>query len=353
MAFASPLEMGAGLVKTAARFAWYAAQAERLKRVSKQAADAIPDTDYKIEPPTAPMAIQKQHLSAISELYKRDLANVRAGYYAPPSDEPGGLRGLISRTEAAIKDAPEVTRRRVTGSHQEVFQHNEWDKRPRYYLQNFHFQSDGWLSDNSAEIYDAQVDLLFMGTAGAMRRQALRPISEFIKGQDQRQMQFADIATGSGSFLADLCQSFPRLNITAIDLSEPYLKRAQALVQNRSHIRFCAAAAEHLPFANSNLDGASCIYLFHELPHKIRRNVATELSRTIKKGGRFVLVDSLQTGDDERFDGLLELFPQLFHEPYYRNYCEDDLVGLFYDSGFALSSASNAYLSRVWVFDRI
>jgi hypothetical protein len=38
-------------------------------------------------------------------------------------------------------------------------------KRPRYYLQNFHYQSGGWMTDDSAERYDTQVEVLFNGTA--------------------------------------------------------------------------------------------------------------------------------------------------------------------------------------------
>ena len=32
-------------------------------------------------------------------------------------------------------------------------------KRPRYYLQNFHFQSGGWMTDDSASRYDTQVEV--------------------------------------------------------------------------------------------------------------------------------------------------------------------------------------------------
>ena len=44
---------------------------------------------------------------------------------------------------------------------------------PDYYTQNFHYQSGGWLTEESARIYDVQVETLFFGAAGAMRRQAI------------------------------------------------------------------------------------------------------------------------------------------------------------------------------------
>ena len=46
-----------------------------------------------------------------------------------------------------------------------------------------------------------------------------------------------------------------------------------------------------------------------------------------------ILVDSLQHGDHPPFDGLLDLFPLLYHEPYYRDYTKVDLIDLFNQAG--------------------
>jgi hypothetical protein len=40
-----------------------------------------------------------------------------------------------------------------------------------------------------------------------------------------------------------------------------------------------------------------------------------EFARVLKPGGRLVVVDSLQMGDEPDYDGMLELFPQNYHEP--------------------------------------
>ena len=47
---------------------------------------------------------------------------------------------------------------------------------PDYYLQNFHHQTDGYLSEHSANLYDLQVEILFNGTADPMRRRLLAPM---------------------------------------------------------------------------------------------------------------------------------------------------------------------------------
>jgi hypothetical protein len=56
---------------------------------------------------------------------------------------------------------PAVHRRRESGDHSEVLTEETRGKRPRYYLQNFHFQSGGWMTDESAQRYDTQVEVLF------------------------------------------------------------------------------------------------------------------------------------------------------------------------------------------------
>jgi SAM-dependent methyltransferase len=112
------------------------------------------------------------------------------------------------------------------------------------------------------------------------------------------------------------------------------------------------AKAEALPLASGALDVASAVYLFHELPPKVRRQVAAELGRVVKPGGLFILVDSLQLGDEPDYDGLLELFPQLFHEPYYESYVEEDLARLFAKAGFGVESIRTVFFSKIVAFRR-
>jgi ubiquinone/menaquinone biosynthesis C-methylase UbiE len=68
-------------------------------------------------------------------------------------------------------------------------------------LQNFHFQSGGWMTDDSAERYDTQVEVLLNGAANATRRQALPQLHEAFAGRDQRKLQLLDIGCGTGRFL--------------------------------------------------------------------------------------------------------------------------------------------------------
>jgi hypothetical protein len=50
-------------------------------------------------------------------------------------------------------------------------------------LQNFHFQTGGWMTNDSASRYDTQVEVFFNGTANATR--AGRPCHEVFAERDR------------------------------------------------------------------------------------------------------------------------------------------------------------------------
>lgn len=333
-----------------ARMAWYSAHSAAMKRIAARVGSTLPGEPPEMTKPTGPVPSQRRMLADIAKLLARDLANMEAGLYPMPNDEPDGLSGLLQRSRRFLADVPEVTRRRRAEAHQEVVSTD--GALPRYYQQNFHFQTDGWLSDHSAKLYDFQVEVLFTGAAAAMRRQGLLPLAELVRSRDQRSLAYADIACGTGGLMREATRAFPRLPALGIDLSEPYLKRAKANINSR-RARYTVAQAEALPLADESLDAASAVYLFHELPPKVRRQVAAEVARVLKPGGIFILVDSLQTGDDADYDGLLEIFPQLFHEPYFSTYLAEDFDTIFAEHGMIREKSRNAFVSKVAVFQRV
>ncbi|HEV2300400.1 MAG TPA: class I SAM-dependent methyltransferase, partial [Stellaceae bacterium] len=220
---------------------------------------------------------------------------------------------------------------------------------PRYYLQPFHFQSGGYLSEGSAERYDHQVEVLFGGGAAAMRRQALVPLKAALHGRTHARL--LDIGCGTGRFLRDVKRNHPRLEVVGIDLSPYYLAVARRDLSAWSRVRLVEAAGERMPFADAQFDAVTAIYLFHELPPAVRRAVGAEIRRILKPGGSFVLVDSLQKGDEPLYDAMLDYFPLAFHEPYYASYVATDLDRLF-DRGFTRAERFPAYFSKIVSYRR-
>ena len=120
-----------------------------------------------------------------------------------------------------------------------------------------------------------------------MRRQVLAPIADYMRDRDQRRMHLADIACGTGRFLEQGLEVYPRLEVTGIDLSAAYLDEARdhlrGIGRARSAVRLMAANAENIPLADASLDIVTVIFLFHELPAPVHRRVAHEMARILKE----------------------------------------------------------------------
>ncbi|WP_158047003.1 class I SAM-dependent methyltransferase [Skermanella pratensis] len=290
-------------------------------------------------------------LADLRALMSRDFANIEAGCYRMPHDMVEPPRKVLRDAVRFFQDLPEVRRRRRGRIATEVFEERraEGSKLPRYYLQNFHYQTDGYLSDHSAELYDHQVEVLFGGGADAMRRQALVPLHRHFRERRVAESRLLDVACGTGRFLTFVKDNYPRLDVTALDLSPNYLRQAQRLLSPWSRTRFVQAAAEGIPARDESFDAVTCIYLFHELPRKVRAAAAAEMARVLKRDGILVFVETLQKGDRPDYDGLLDLFPLAFYEPYYDDYIRQDIGALFSEAGLEIVDTTLAFMSKVVV----
>jgi len=287
----------------------------------------------------------------LAGLFRRDWENIERGYYRMPHDMWPNPGAVLRQSMRYFRDLEAVNRRKRTGGTSEV-PAARTGRYPRYYLQNFHYQTDGYLSPASAELYDYQVEVLFTGGADAMRRQLLVPLRAAFETVPVRDARMVDIACGTGRFLRFVKENYPRLHVTGVDLSAPYMAEARRRLRRWSRTAFAVALAERLPFADASIDIASCIFLFHELPHAVRRRAAAEMARVLRPGGLLLFMDSIQLGDRPDFDPLLDRFPQAMHEPYFADYVRDDLAALFRQAGFTVATEERAFFARMMVLRR-
>lgn len=327
-----------------ARVAWYAGHYAAGRRLMKP----MPKPDFAIGPTPG-----RAELTAdMHALFRREWRDVAAGLFPAPrllGPEPAEF---LRRSLLYFRDLPQVDARRHGALDGELPPGTQADGLPDYYRQNFHFQSDGWLSDHSAALYDTQVEVLFTGAADVMRRRALAPIATWLAGRSQRDLRGLDVACGTGRLLAALHGAWPGMKLTGIDLSRPYLDEARRLVGRTARVKLDEAAAEALPFADASLDLVVSSFLLHELPKEIRAKAIAGMARVVKPGGLVVIVDSLQKGDRPDWNGLLDLFPHYFHEPYYAEYTEGSLEDWFRTAGLQPVSTELAFLSKVAAFTK-
>jgi len=345
--FATRLAYGA---RQLPRVAWYIGHGMVMRRLS-QAARAR--AGQRPRPQASGSVPDRRRLYAdMAVLFQRDLANVEEGIYPLPADHDGALSDLLARSRLFFEDLPAVHRRRERRDIRQVLTEDTRGKRPNYYLQNFHFQSGGWLTEESAQRYDTQVEVLFNGSANATRRQALVPLHEIFAGRDQRRLKLLDVGCGTGRFLDSFKQAWPRLPALGVDLSEAYVAEAKRHLKRWCWINVVVANGEALPVRSESQDAVTNIFMLHELPPKVRRIAFREFARVLKRGGRLVVIDSLQVGDERGYDAMLELFPRSYHEPYYNSYLKEDFRDIAGACGLTHIRDVNAFVPKVMVFDK-
>lgn len=301
--------------------------------------------------PQAPAGDPVRIRAAFLELFAKDRANIEAGLYPAP-DDVRVTRALSTLRNSGrfFRDLPNVDARRLQRDGVEVRQLAKDERYPAYYLQNFHYQSGGWLSEDSARLYDTQVEILFGGAADVMRRIALGSLARALKGNDQRRIKLVDLACGNGRFLSQVLAAYPRLKATGLDLSPAYCEEARRRLAKWPQAEVVNGAVEQAPFEDGSVDAVTCVYLFHELPPRVRRAAAIEIARVLRPGGVLVLADSIQSGDAPDLDRMLEYFPVGFHEPYFGSYLKEDFEALFDEAGLALEHTELAFLTKVMRF---
>ncbi len=250
-------------------------------------------------------------------------------------------------------DMPKTWQRRKKNKTREIPRNINEEDYPDYYLQNFHHQTDGYLSDHSAEIYDLQVEILFNGTADAMRRRVLSPLKRGLKkylAEKSKRVKVLDIATGTGRTLQQIQSALPQVELYGIDLSGSYLKQASKYLSSRSGdlVQLTKGNAEKMPYASESFQALTCVFLFHELPRDARRNVLNECFRLLEPGGTLVLADSIQIDDSPKFISIMENFHKIFHEPYYRDYIVDNINLRLEESGFSSITSESHFMTKVW-----
>jgi ubiquinone/menaquinone biosynthesis C-methylase UbiE len=231
----------------------------------------------------------------------------------------------------------------------------EIDRRdyPNYYLQNFHYQTDGYLSDLSANLYDLQVEILFNGSADAMRRRLLLPLTKGLQIFEipSIQKKVLDVACGTGRTLRMIRGALPKVSLFGTDLSPTYLRKANQLLSEipGELPQLLRANAEELPYLDNYFHGITSVFLFHELPASARQKVIAECYRVLQPGGTLVICDSMQANDSPDFQVMMENFPAIFHEPYYKHYTTDNLTDRLETVGFREVRLENHFVSKYWI----
>lgn len=251
-------------------------------------------------------------------------------------------------------DLPQIWERTQHKRYQEFTQDIDINGYPSYYVQNFHHQTNGYLSDLSANLYDLQVEILFGGSADPMRRRILAPLKEGLEVFSDvlpRQIRILDVACGTGRTLKLIRAALPKASLFGTDLSPAYLRKANELLSQipGELPQLLQANAEELPYLDNYFHAVTSVFLFHELPAAARQQVIEQSYRVTKPGGTFIICDSIQMSDSPEMESLMENFQETFHEPYYKHYTIDNLVERLEKAGFENIDIQVHFMSKYFI----
>ncbi|RMH72296.1 MAG: class I SAM-dependent methyltransferase [Cyanobacteria bacterium J007] len=293
--------------------------------------------------------------TSLARLLETEWKDAERGIYPVELLFDNPWEDFLSYYPALLLDLPRLRERSVQQNYRDFAKDLDTDNYPNYYRRNFHFQTDGYFSDLSANLYDLQVEILFNGCADAMRRRVLAPLKQGLEAGfpsvPARDLRILDIACGTGRTLKFLRATIPQANLFGVDLSTAYLRKAaQLLGQLPGELpQLVGGKVEELPYRGGYFHAATSVFLFHELPGTVRQRAIEECFRVIKPGGWFVICDSIQLGDVPEWDSLLHNFPISFHEPYYNDYIRDDLERRLHRAGFGEVYTQMHHASKYWV----
>lgn len=283
-------------------------------------------------------------------LLARDLENVRDGMYPRELLFQIPVASYAREAPRFFLELPRVALRKRRAGWRELPDRVDAADYPAYFRRTFHWQTDGYLSRRSAQLYDVGVEFLFGGTADVMRRQVIPPITRHLRRQGrQRGVRVLDVACGTGRTLAQIHAALPEVRLSGLDLSPFYVQEARLRLAHVPDVSLVTENAESMPWKDGFFDVVTSTYLFHELPRAARRNVFREMLRVLAPGGLLVIEDSAQPSESPEVAVFLERFPEDFHEPFYRDYLRDDLGEALNSVGFEVETVEPTFVAKVVV----
>jgi ubiquinone/menaquinone biosynthesis C-methylase UbiE len=323
------------------------------KAVSTQVLNFVAPPSIEQKRQTRPLSLELLQTiqKRMGEILETDWQDVEKGVYPASLVFDTPWEDFFRYYPVVWLDMPEMWQRVNSKRYQDFDREVETEGLPSYYVQNFHHQTNGYLTDASANLYDLQVELLFNGTADPMRRRILAPLKEGLKvfsDVPASQIKILDVACGTGRTLKNIRGMLPKASLYGIDLSAAYLRKAnQLLSEVEGNLpQLVQGNGEELPYLDNYFHAVTSVFLFHELPPQARQNVINEAFRVVKPGGTFVICDSIQMSDSPELAPAMDGFPETFHEPYYRHYTTDNLVARLEEAGFEGISEQVHFMSK-------
>ncbi len=206
---------------------------------------------------------------------------------------------------------------------------------PSYFSETeFHLQEGGFHHEKMAGlIYETGVATYSMHRYGRSMDEMGKALLATLPKKPYRRILYLGCGPGYKGY--PIQDAFPDAEFHAADISEPMLRyAAHRAAKHGRTIHFRQTNAEAPDYPDGSFDLVFCILLLHEIPLGAIRNVVHAANRLLAPGGVFANVElPSYAAVDPLSAYLLDWDTDHNGEPFWRDYHELDLEGLYREAG--------------------
>ncbi|CAM9641594.1 unnamed protein product [Ectocarpus sp. 12 AP-2014] len=297
-----------------------------------------------------------RNLKGIVAVMKREAVSIESGEYKLPYDmRIIEAMGLLRYNPAKMLVAfstyyrDELQRKqKASAKAEDDFPSSTFSapgRYPEYFLAN-----EDLLSTKRSQTMDYDMESKMWGVGDAMRRRSILRIGRALADKDPETASLLDVGCGTGRFLTFVKSNFETLKVTALDLSLFNLRMAKQNLNGVEGVTYVESNAEHMAIENESQDVVTCNFVLSTIPKEAQTNVINEIARTLKPGGKAIVVDATQPEFDGAGVCTLDRLPSWGQmTPTYRAYLKSDLEYSLIKAGLFVQDKEINWVSKVIV----
>jgi len=186
-------------------------------------------------------------------------------------------------------------------------------------------------------------DLIFLlGSKGNPRSGLLEALSD-------TQPRILDVCVGTAASSIRVATHYKQSQICGIDISDAMLSVAQRkLTQKKlTNIELKNMSADAMKFSDNSFDAIMVSFALHEFENELREMIFKEISRVLKPGGKFCVIDFAR--QDNRSNQAFMKVWTLIEPPCFSAFLELDWHKLFDAYGLRYESEKEFSFSKLYV----
>ena len=150
-----------------------------------------------------------------------------------------------------------------------------------------------------------------------------------------------DVGCGTGSLLYYLVSSYPKAQLSGIDLVPEMLAIARRRLPPSIELR--EGSVEHLPFEDEQFDIVVSCSMFHYIHNPI--TALRQIHRVLRSGGQLVITDRC---DDYIACRICDLYLRLFNRAHFKTYGKKECLRLLEEADYTEVKVESFKINWLW-----